>query len=81
MAPADDFENLRVLEHPLIQEKLTRARDRRTNHAEFRRLLNQIAGLMTFEASRHFPTKAQEVDTPLERTAGREFSDNESSAS
>jgi len=65
-----DFENLRLFEHPLIQEKLTRARDRRTSTREFRRLLNEIAGLMTFEVSRNFPTKTIEIDTPMERTSG-----------
>jgi uracil phosphoribosyltransferase len=69
--PPRDFENLRLFEHPLIQEKLTRARDRRTSTREFRRLLNEIAGLMTFEVSRHFPTKTIEIDTPLERTSGQ----------
>lgn len=65
-----DFENLRIFEHPLIQQKLTRARDRRTPPMEFRRLLNEVAGLMTFEISRTFPTREIEIDTPLERTAG-----------
>lgn len=68
--PHRDFENLRVFEHPLIQQKLTRARDRNTPPMEFRRLLNEIAGLMTFEISRHFPTRPVTIDTPLERTEG-----------
>jgi uracil phosphoribosyltransferase len=72
--PTHDFANLRVLEHPLIQQKLTRARDAATGHGEFRRLLNQIAGLMTFEASRHFGTVPVDIDTPLGRTTGRELS-------
>ena len=65
-----DFENLRLFEHPLIQEKLTRARDRRTSTREFRRLLNEIAGLMTFEVSRNFPTRRIDIETPLEKTTG-----------
>jgi uracil phosphoribosyltransferase len=69
-----DFENLRIFEHPLIQQKLTRARDRRTPPMEFRRLLNEIAGLMTFEISRAFPTREVNVDTPLETTSGIELS-------
>ncbi len=68
--PHRDFENLRLFEHPLIQEKLTRARDRRTTTREFRRLLNEIAGLMTFEVSRNFPTRRIEIETPLEKTTG-----------
>ncbi len=68
--PHRDFENLRVFGHPLIQLKLTRARDRHTPHLEFRRLLNEIAGLMTYEVSRGFPTRDVDVETPLERTTG-----------
>jgi uracil phosphoribosyltransferase len=65
-----DLSNLRIFEHPLIQLKLTRARDRNTPPMEFRRLLNEIAGLMTFEVSRRFPTRTVKVNTPLEETAG-----------
>jgi uracil phosphoribosyltransferase len=68
--PHRDFENLRLFEHPLIQEKLTRARDKRTTTREFRRLLNEIAGLMTFEVSRNFPTKTVDIITPMEQTTG-----------
>lgn len=68
------FANLRLFGHPLIQQKLTAARDMRIGHGEFRRLLNEIAGLMTFEISRDFPTREVEVRTPLERTTGRMIS-------
>jgi uracil phosphoribosyltransferase len=68
--PHRDFENLRLFEHPLIQQKLTRARHRETPSMEFRRLLNEIAGLMTFEISRQFPTHEVEVLTPMETTTG-----------
>lgn len=65
-----DFENLRIFEHPLIQQKLARARDRRTPPMEFRRLLNEIASLMTFEVSRSFATREVPIDTPMENTTG-----------
>ena len=65
-----DFENLRIFEHPLIQQKLARARDRLTPPMEFPRLLNEIAGLMTFEVSRTFSTRQIEIHTPLEKTDG-----------
>jgi uracil phosphoribosyltransferase len=68
--PHETYANLKVFEHPLIQRKLTVARDRRTPPHEFRRLINEIAGLMTYEASRHFETASIEIDTPLERTTG-----------
>ncbi len=66
----DRFPNLRIFDHPLIQQKLTIARDRRTDSATFRRLLNEIAALMTFEVSRDFPSEPVEVETPMERTTG-----------
>ncbi len=69
-----DHHNLRVFDHPLIQTKLTRLRDRATVTGDFRRLLNEIAALMTFEISRDFPTKEVAVVTPLERTVGRALS-------
>src|SRR5262249_20726845 len=68
------FPNLCLLEHPLIQEKLARARERATPPHEFRRLLSEIAGLMTFEASRGFATREVTVETPLEKTRGRVLS-------
>ena len=71
---SDDFANLRVFDHPLIQHKLTVARDRRTAPADFRRLLNEIAGLMTYEVSRRFDVRPVSVETPLERTEGSALS-------
>lgn len=65
-----EFENLRIFDHPLIQQKLTRARDKTTPVADFRRLLNEIGALMTYEVSRSFPTSGVEIETPNERTFG-----------
>ena len=62
--------NLRLLDHPLIRQKLTQARDAGTPPIEFRRLLNEIAGLMTFEFTRELPAEEIKVETPLERTRG-----------
>jgi len=69
-----DFENLRLFEHPLIQQKLSKARDKATPPMEFRRLLNEIAGLMTFEVSRSFPTREVTIQTPMEKTTGTTMS-------
>jgi len=66
----EQFANLHLFDHPLIQHKLTIARKRTTSSQDFRRLLNEIAGLMTFELSRDLPTCAMEVETPLEKTQG-----------
>ena len=63
--------NLRVHDdHPLVRVKLTRARDARTSFADFRRTLNEIAGLMVAEVTRDLPTRETEVETPYERTRG-----------
>ncbi len=62
--------NLWVFKHPVIQDKLTHIRNHNTEHAKFRRLLNEIAGLMFFQLSREYRTKDVEVDTPVERTRG-----------
>lgn len=65
--------NLWVFEHPVIQDKLTRIRNRNSPHGEFRRLLNEIAGLMFFQLSRHFNTTNVSVQTPIEVCSGHEL--------
>lgn len=65
-----EFSNLRLFDHPLIQAKLTRLRRTSTPSEVFRVHLDHIAGLMTFEVSRNFPTREIEVETPLEMTTG-----------
>src|SRR5207244_2042740 len=63
--------NVILLDHPVIQTKLTELRDFTTDHRKFRALLDEIAGLMVYEVTRDWPTKAQPLQTPLERTTGR----------
>ncbi|QOJ00272.1 MAG: uracil phosphoribosyltransferase [Phycisphaeraceae bacterium] len=70
----EDFPNLVVFDHPLIQHKIGHLRDQTTGYRAFRALLYQIAGLMVFEATRSFPTRRIDVDTPMERTACRRLS-------
>ena len=65
-----EHQNLWIFEHPVIQDKLTRIRNIHTEHAEFRRLLNEISGLMFFQLSRGFQTEKIEVETPIEQTGG-----------
>jgi uracil phosphoribosyltransferase len=66
--------NLWIFEHPVIQDKLTRLRNHKTQHAQFRRLLNEIAGLMFFQLSKGFHTKNIQVETPVEQTTGCQLS-------
>src|SRR5881394_4470422 len=63
--------NVHIIEHPVIQTKLTELRDYTTYHRKFRALLDEIAGLMVYEVTRDWPTTAKPVQTPLERTTGR----------
>lgn len=57
--------NVTVLDHPLIQHKLTLMRKKETASADFRRLLREIAGLMTYEATRDLPVDTERIETPL----------------
>ncbi|GAB4337540.1 MAG: uracil phosphoribosyltransferase [Calditrichia bacterium] len=66
-----EFKNLTIVNHPLLQDKLTKMRDVRTPSYEFRRLLKEIAALMTYEICRDFETLEMAVETPMEDTVGR----------
>ncbi|HEV2694437.1 MAG TPA: uracil phosphoribosyltransferase [Verrucomicrobiae bacterium] len=59
------MKNVTVISHPLVQHNLARLRDKRTGSQEFRRLLGEIAALMTYEATRTFAVKKVTVQTPL----------------
>lgn len=66
-----------VFDHPLILHKLAILRDTRTGHKEFRELVEELAMLMAFEATRSHPTKEVEVETPLARARGRSIAGQE----
>ncbi|HLS20065.1 MAG TPA: uracil phosphoribosyltransferase [Bacillota bacterium] len=57
--------NVHVLDHPLIQHKLTHIRDERTGTKEFRELVDEVAMLMAFEITRHLPLKETTINTPV----------------
>src|SRR3984957_11616062 len=63
--------NVIVVDHPVVQTKLTELRDYTSDHRKFRALLDEIASLMVYEVSRDWPTTTRPVQTPLERTTGR----------
>lgn len=54
-----------VIDHPLIQHKLTLMRRKETASADFRHLLREIAGLMAYEATRDLPIDTERIETPL----------------
>ena len=63
--------NVQVIDHPLFQHKLTLMRNREASTNSFRRLLGELASLMTYEITRELPLQDIEVQTPLETTTGR----------
>ena len=54
-----------VMDHPLIQHKLSLMRDQETGPKEFRELLNEISMLMAYEVTRDLPLKTIEIETPI----------------
>lgn len=62
------MENVTIMDHPLIQHKISRLRDKTTGTNEFRTLVSEIAMLMGFEALRDLPTELVEIETPIETT-------------
>lgn len=60
-------ENLKLIEHPLVQHKLTIMRKKDTTTSEFRQLLREISLLMGYELMRDLPVEDVEIDTPLEK--------------
>jgi len=68
--PANDFPTLSVLDHPLIQVRLTTLRNKLTATPEFRRALHDIAELAAFELTRDLELAETEVETPLVATQG-----------
>ncbi|MGB9811738.1 MAG: uracil phosphoribosyltransferase, partial [Dictyoglomus turgidum] len=60
-----------VVDHPLVQHKLTKLRDKSTEPKEFRELLSEISSLMLYEVTRNLPTKEVEVETPLGIAKGK----------
>ena len=57
--------NVHVMDHPLIHHKLAVLRNKETPVKEFRELVNEISGLMCYEATRSLPTVDVEVETPV----------------
>ena len=66
--------NVTVIDHPVVQTKLSELRDKSSDHRKFRSLLNQIASLMIYEVSRDWPTVERVVETPLETMKGKVLS-------
>ena len=63
--PHAQFPQLFVLDHPLIQHKLSIMRDKTTSTTSFRQLLKEIALLMGYELTRNLPMTTKEIETPI----------------
>ena len=63
-----DYNNVFVMDHPLIQHKLTFLRDVSTGTKNFRELVSEIATLMCYEATRDLPLMEVETVTPMQKT-------------
>lgn len=60
------MKNVYIMDHPLIQHKISRLRDKHTGTSEFRKIVEEIAILMGYEALRDLPLEEVEVETPIE---------------
>ena len=72
------MEGVTVVDHPLVQHKLTLMRDRETSTAAFRQLLREISTLLCYEVTRDLPLETVEIDTPVQamsapRLAGKKL--------
>ena len=65
---------LHVIDHPLIQHKLTIMRDKRTGPKDFRELLEEITVLMGYEVTRDFPLDDYEIETPMTKMTAKRIS-------
>nr|WP_197530234.1 uracil phosphoribosyltransferase [Deferribacter desulfuricans] len=62
------YENLIIIDHPLIKHKLTYVRDKNTPKKEFKELVDEIAMLMAYEITKDFPLEEIEIETPICKT-------------
>lgn len=68
------WKNVHILDHPLIQHKVTIIRDINTGPKEFRELVEEVAMLMGYEVTRNLPLEEVEIETPLCKTRSKVIS-------
>ena len=59
------MQGVTVVDHPLVQHKLTLMRDKNRSTKGFRQLLNEIGMLLCYEVTRDLPTELIDIETPL----------------
>ena len=67
-------EDIFIMDHPLIQHKLSKIRDKGTGVKQFRELISEITLLMCYESTRDLPLRESEVETPITVTKARYIS-------
>lgn len=68
-----DESRVTLVDHPMVQQKLSILRDKDTGTKQFRELVEELALFEGYEATRDFPLEEVEVETPLEKTTCREI--------
>lgn len=68
------MKNIHVIEHPLIEHKLTIIRDVETGTKDFREIVNEIARLLAYEVSRDLALEKVEIETPLVKSTQKKLS-------
>ena len=63
--------HVHLIDHPLVQHKLTLMRRKEASTNSFRRLLNELALLMTYEVTRDMPMQDMAIETPMEPMTGK----------
>jgi uracil phosphoribosyltransferase len=64
---------LHIVNHPMVQHKLTLMRKKETSTRDFRELLREIGMLMGYEVTRDFPLRDIEIETPMQKTVAKEI--------
>lgn len=62
---ASKFKNLHIVNHPIVQDRLSKMRDEKTSSELFRSLLNEITVLMAFEITKSLPLISRGITTPV----------------
>jgi uracil phosphoribosyltransferase len=68
------MDGVTIVDHPLVQHKLTLMRDKSRSTKGFRQLLNEIGMLLCYEVTRDLPLEMVEIETPMEKTMAPQIS-------
>ncbi|NLL61400.1 MAG: uracil phosphoribosyltransferase [Candidatus Atribacteria bacterium] len=60
-----------ILDHPLIQHKLTMIRNKKTDLKNFREIVDELSTMMAYEVTRDIPLKDIKIETPIVKTTGK----------